>query len=71
MLHEHAITYKDNISISNLDYMVKKANRLGRSGREVIHVHEEKDAEGIHVYFDVKGKLGEQRRNIEEVCEEC
>ncbi len=53
MLHEHAITYKDKLSIVDMDYMIKKANKLGRLGREVIRVHEESDDEGIHVYYDV------------------
>lgn len=61
MLHEHAITYQDRLSIADLDYITKKANRLGKSGREIIRVHEEKDAEGTHVYFDVTRMQGEQR----------
>lgn len=55
MLHEHAITYHDHLSIRDLDYLAKKANRLGRAGREVVRVHEESDAEGNHVYYDVTG----------------
>lgn len=62
MLHEHAISYKDELSIADLDYLVKKANRLGKSSREVVRVHEETDAEGTHVYFDVIGRVLEQRR---------
>ncbi len=71
MLHEHAITYKDRISMSDLDYIIKKSNRLGRSGREVLRVHEESDAEGIHVYFDVTGLKCEQRRDEGEIREKC
>ncbi len=67
MLHEHAITYKDRLSVADLDYIVKKSNRLGKLGREVVRVHEERDEEGTHVYFDVIGKHGEQRRSTEEV----
>ena len=63
MLHEHAKTYQDRISVSDLDYMIKKANKLGRNGREIVRVHEETDNEGTHVYFDVMGTLGEQRRD--------
>lgn len=70
MLHEHAVTYKDRLSVADLDYIVKKANKLGRSGREVVRVHEESDAEGIHVYFDVTGMKCEQRRTESEVREE-
>jgi len=66
MLHEHAVTYQDRLSVADLDYIVKKANKLGKSGRDIVRVHEESDAEGTHVYFDVTG-LNEQRRNAEEI----
>lgn len=66
MLHEHAVTYQDRLSMADLDYIVKKANKLGKSGRDVVRVHEESDPEGTHVYFDVTG-LNEQRRISEEV----
>lgn len=55
MLNEHAITYRERITIADLDYMVKKANRLGKCGRDVVRVYQEEDNEGIHVYFEVKG----------------
>ena len=70
MLHEHAVTYKEKLSIADLDYIVKKSNKLGKCGREVLRVHEETDAEGTHVYFDVTG-LNEQRRTKEKIREEC
>ncbi len=63
MVHEHAITYQDRLDVADLDYIVRKANMLGQSGRKVIRVHEEKDAEGVHVYYDVTGLEREQRRN--------
>jgi len=65
MLHEHAITYQDRLSVADLDYIVKKANRLGKNGREIVRVHEEKDSEGIHVYFDVVGCNGQTRSKSE------
>ncbi len=61
MRHEHAITYQDRLAIADLDYLVKKANKLGRHGKEIIRVHEESDDEGIHVYFDVIEVVHEQR----------
>lgn len=67
MIHEHAITYKDRLSLADLDYIVRKANKLGKSGRDIIRVHEELDAEGMHVYFDVTGMKCEQRRIESEV----
>lgn len=71
MVIEHAITYQDQLSTADLDYIIKKSNKLGIIGREVVRVHEEKDAEGTHVYFDVKGIPGEQRRIEREIREEC
>lgn len=67
MLREHAITYHEKLSISQLDYLVKKANRLGLANRSVIHVHEEKDSDGTHIYYDVTGLSYEQRRISEDV----
>jgi hypothetical protein len=71
MLHEHAITYKDKITLRDLDYLVKKANKLGRSGKEIVHINEESDLEGTHVYYFIRGIICEQRRNEIEVREEC
>ena len=62
MRHEHAITYKDRLGIADLDYIIKKSNKLGKNGRDVVRVHQETDAEGTHVYFDVIG-VDEQRGN--------
>lgn len=67
MLREHAITYNEKLSISQVDYLVKKANRLGLANRNIIHVHEETDLEGTHVYFDVTGLSYEQRRISEDI----
>ena len=55
MLHEHAITYQDRLTIADLDYIVKKANKLGKAGKEIVRVHEESDNEGTHIYFDLIG----------------
>lgn len=56
MVTEHAKTYKDRLSIVDLEYLVMKANRLGRHGHEVLRVYQEEDSEGFHVYFDVVRK---------------
>ena len=53
MRNEHAITYQDKIAMKDLDYLVKKANRLGMIGKEVVHVYQTEDSEGYHVYFEV------------------
>jgi hypothetical protein len=55
MLNEHAITYHDRINVSDLDYLIKKANRLGKLGRDVMRVYQEEDRDGVHVYFEVEG----------------
>lgn len=55
MLNEHAITYHERININDLDYLIKKANRLGKCGRDVIRVYQQEDNEGTHVYFEVIG----------------
>jgi hypothetical protein len=55
MLHEHAKTYQDQLSVADLDYMIKKANKIGRSGKEIVRVYEETDSEGTHIYFDLIG----------------
>lgn len=54
MRTEHAITSLKSIDLIDLAYLVKKANKLGRCGREVIRVFEEQDEEGHHVYFQVQ-----------------
>jgi hypothetical protein len=61
MLNEHAITYTEKISVKDLDYIVRKANRLGRNGREVVRVYQQEDAEGCHVYFEVTGMPCEKK----------
>ena len=53
MRNEHAITYREKISMKELDYLVKKANRLGKIDREIVHVYQTEDEEGFHVYFEV------------------
>ena len=63
MLHEHAITYQDHLSVDDLDYIIKKANRLGKVSRDIVGVSEETDLEGTHVYFDVTWRRFEQAAN--------
>jgi len=51
MVNEHAVTYKEKLSIEDLDYLIRKSNQLGLSNRQVIRVYQEEDKDGIHVYF--------------------
>jgi Holliday junction resolvase RusA-like endonuclease len=55
MVNEHAKTVKNEISIEDLDYMVKKANKIGFSGRTIIRVFMQEDIEGKHYYFECEG----------------
>jgi hypothetical protein len=63
MLNEHAITYSDKIVMKDLEYLVKKANRLGRLGRETVRVYQQEDSDGFHVYFEVTGKPPEKKED--------
>jgi len=53
MLHEHAVTFKERLTVANLDYLIKKANRLGLAGREVTRVYQQEDSEETDLYFEV------------------
>jgi len=55
MINEHAITYKENVLVDDLNYLVKKANKLGLNNRQVVRVYQQEDEEGTHVYFEVDG----------------
>ena len=63
MINEHAITYKDNPSIEDLNYFAKKANRLGLSKRTLLRVFQEEDEDGIHVYFAVDGLKEKEKKD--------
>jgi|GEM_PF-5387696 len=52
MINEHAITIKNEISASDLEYIIKKANKLGKQGREITRVYSQEDGEGKHIYFE-------------------
>jgi len=55
MINEHAVTYKQSLDIEDLDYIIKKANRLGLRNRQLVRVYQEKDSDGTHLYFSVQG----------------
>lgn len=52
MIQEHAKTIKSEISAADLEYMVKKAHRIGLSGRQLLRVYSQEDEEGRHFYFE-------------------
>lgn len=55
MIQEHASTVKKEITIEDLEYMVKKANRLGLIDRQLVRCFMQEDSEGRHIYFEVEG----------------
>jgi len=54
MIVEHALTYNNKLSASNIEYLTTKANRLGRIGKQLMRVYSQEDAEGTHIYFEVQ-----------------
>lgn len=52
MVNEHAITIKDKMSIEDINYIIRKANRLGLRDREVTRVFSRSDEHGAHIYFE-------------------
>jgi len=55
MINEHALTYKEKLCVEDLNYIIKKANRLGLLDRQLIRVYQEEDQDGNHIYFSVEG----------------
>lgn len=55
MIDEHALEVEFPISIEELNYLIKKANRLGMSNREISGVYEVKDGVRTHIYFRADG----------------
>lgn len=60
MVNEHAILLKDKPSIDDMYYLIKKANRLGLSDRQIMGVYKEEKEDGTHVYFSVEGMKGKK-----------
>jgi len=55
MINEHAKTVKGEITLEDLNYMVRKANKIGLSHRELVRVFMQEDDEGKHFYFECEG----------------
>lgn len=55
MINEHVVTAHDELSIDDLNYMARKANRLGLRDRKLIRCFMEQDDEGKHYYFECEG----------------
>lgn len=70
MIQEHAITVKRDISGADLGYMVKKAHRIGLSGRQLVRVYAQEDEEGKHYYFEcecLKENISKSKKMSHEV----
>ena len=54
MINEHALTVasEGKVTLEQIDYLVKKANRLGMQQRQISHVFAQDDVEGQHIYFE-------------------
>lgn len=61
MINEHAKTVSNEIEVGDLDYMIKRANRLGKNGRTVVGVFMQEDREGKHYYFECDAPKNERR----------
>lgn len=55
MINEHAITLTSEITHDQLNYLIKKANKLGLQQRQIIRVYSQDDNEGRHIYFEAEG----------------
>ncbi len=55
MRTDHAFLITDQqvaAPILIFDYLVRKSNRLGLQGRQIVRVYMEEDTEGKHIYFE-------------------
>lgn len=53
MRTDHAIVIDPKRPLAEvLEYLARKANRLGIQGREIVRVYIEEDTEGKHVYYE-------------------
>lgn len=52
MITEHARTVQETITASDLEYLVKRANQLGKIDRQIFRVFMQEDEEGKHIYFE-------------------
>ena len=55
MIDEHAVAFKDKLYEHQLSYLIKKANRLGLSNREIEHIYQVNEENNTHIYFKVEG----------------
>lgn len=53
MINEHAITIQNNCSIEDIDYLVRKANTIGKMNRKIHRIFCADTDEGSHIYFEV------------------
>lgn len=54
MKREHAISYFENPSFDNLEYIIEKANRMGVKGVVIAGITKEKVGVETHLFFEIK-----------------
>lgn len=64
MINEHAITVQGELTMEQLNYIIKKANKLGLQNRQIIRVYSQKDNEGEHIYFEAEGLKSNAHQDI-------
>lgn len=55
MIDEHAVAFKDKLYEHQLEYLIRKANRLGLSNRAISHMYQINEENTTHIYFKVEG----------------
>lgn len=64
MIQEHALEVDGEITCEDLEYMIKKANRLGKSDREITHVYMLTNEMHKHIYFEVESLKNSHYENM-------
>lgn len=49
---EHVICYEDTLNSSDIEYICRKSNAIGLSGRDIHKVYTVHDGFSKHLYFD-------------------
>jgi len=55
IIKKNSKTFYGERTLSDFEYMVNKAYRMGLSGKSMIRVYAEEDGEGKHIYFECEG----------------
>lgn len=50
----HTDIRSEKVKAKDVEYLVKKANRLGLLGKEIVHTYEVSEKNGCEYYFEVR-----------------